>query len=62
MTTFSELKIGDSVKDSDGNEGKIISMETIHNVDVELMSGGKGIYCLDPDCEDLYDPLEKIQK
>ena len=46
-----------SIKDTDGNIGIIKGLDAdIHNVEVEYLNGGMGLYCLDKDC-DKYDPL-----
>jgi len=60
---FSELKKGMAVKDKDKNFGKIIKIENIHNITVKFTNdmGGYGFYCLDPACQDHYDPLYKSE-
>jgi len=43
-------------KDSDGLTVVIVRKHNIHNVEVEYLHGGTGLFCLDRICEE-YDPL-----
>ena len=54
---YADVKLQTKVKDTDGNIGIIKGLDAdIHNVEVEYLNGGMGLYCLDIDC-DKYDPL-----
>lgn len=59
---FEELSIGLKVIDSEGYKGTIIDIKNIHNVLVQFSSEvdeetGQGLYCVNPECSDDYDPL-----
>lgn len=57
LLSYSEIKPNMMVKDNKGNVGKVTDTEhDIHNVEVDYLQGGAGLYCLDDNC-DKYDPL-----
>lgn len=59
---FINIKPQMLVKDIEGNIGKITDIEhDIHNVEVEYLQGGLGLYCLDETCNE-FDPLYIIIK
>lgn len=58
---FTELKVGMRVKDDDGNIGIIKKCKDIHNVEVNFEVGGAGIYCLDENDNDYYDPIYRYE-
>lgn len=49
-------EIGMRVKDYDGIIGIITECLDLHNIEVDYDNGGKGLYCIDPDCPE-YDGL-----
>lgn len=59
MVTFEQLKVGQLIQDSEGNIGKIVKIEDIHNVTVDyclnirdqIQHGGFGVLCFDPECQ-----------
>ena len=53
---YKDILLNSIVKDSDGDIGVVISIESIHNIEVEYKNGGSGIFCLDKNCVD-YTPL-----
>lgn len=67
--TISDLKKDMTVRDNDGNYGKVKKVNDEHNILVKFINppgktgcvGGYGIYCLNPDCGDYYDPLYKVE-
>jgi len=56
---FSELKKGMKVIDQDKNIGIVKTYKNIHNIKVKYETGvgGYGIYSIDPQDKDHYDPL-----
>ena len=57
------FKVGDRVKDQDGDTGTVIEVEDAHNVHVALddngFGQGRGIYCQEPSCAE-FSPLSII--
>jgi hypothetical protein len=53
---FTEITLHMRVMDTDGDVGEVSGIENEHNVWVDLYWGGRGQYCLDPNCSE-YDPL-----
>lgn len=53
------VKVGDTVKDSDGTVGKVIESSDSHNIFVQFDNGGSGLYCVVPTCNH-YDPLQTV--
>lgn len=49
--TYEELIEGMNVIDSDGDSAVVIDKTDIHNVRVSYWPGGKGLFCLSPNCE-----------
>jgi len=49
---FEDLKEGMIVIDSDGDEGTIINIENLNNVDIKYGELGFGILCFDKKCQD----------
>jgi len=61
-------KVGDKVRNKDGEVGKVTKVENIHNIFVNFPDG-KGIYCLSrskkcrrPHPAGHYDPLFPVKK
>lgn len=54
---YADVKSEMLVQDTEGNIGKITNTEhDLHNVEVDYLQGGCGLYCLDESCDE-YDPL-----
>lgn len=54
---FSGVKSSLKVIDNKGNIGLISESDhDIHNIEVDYLQGGAGLYCIDTSC-DQYDPL-----
>lgn len=53
---YEDVEVGIRVIDRDDNIGIIKDCFDVHNIIVEYVIGGSGLYCLDPKC-DTYDPL-----
>ena len=51
------IKVGDKVINKDGDIGIVVNMENLHDVEVEYLGGGVGLYCIDKECPD-YEGLE----
>jgi len=51
------FEVGNQVIDKDGNIGKVVNADDLHNIEVDYYSGGKGLYCIDPECPH-YDPIK----
>jgi len=49
--TFSDIYIGMSVIDSDGDVGVVTSMKDAHNIEVKG-EGMTGLYCVDTNCKE----------
>lgn len=61
--SFSELRKGLKVKDSDGDIGEVKDCSDIHNVVIKFKDG-LGVYCLDKNCyseKEVYGGNVKIQ-
>jgi hypothetical protein len=73
---FTELEVGMKVRDNSGYTGTIKKCKNIHNISVKFQAkkanfktggtdidedGGYGFYCLDPECQTMYDPLYKAE-
>ena len=66
---YSDLKKDMTVRDNDGNYGKVKKIKDEHNIIVEFVNppgktgctGGYGFYCIDPECTDYYDPIYKAE-
>lgn len=52
LVTYSNLILGARVVDSEQNTGTIISIEDMHNIEVEFDNGGKGLWCFAEGCEE----------
>lgn len=49
---YADIKIGMEVMNEYGDIGIITECDDPHNILVEYGNGGKGLYCLVPNCED----------
>ncbi len=57
ILSFDDVRPNLKVEDSEGNRGTIANVEhDLHNVEVLYLNSGRGLYCLDENCEE-YDPL-----
>ena len=59
---YEELKVGNIVKNDDGEVCIVTAIFNIHNIQVEgrgEWEGLQALHCLDPECHN-YDPLFKI--
>ena len=50
VVTHSNLRLGAKVVDREQNTGVITSIEDKHNVEVQFVNGGAGIWCFVEDC------------
>lgn len=53
---FEHIEVGMKVIDANDTIGVVKECFDIHNVLVDYLNGGSGLYCLDSECES-YDPL-----
>lgn len=54
---YVDIEIGMEVMDEHGDIGIVTECDDPHNILVEYGNGGKGLYCLSPNCEDGTDNL-----
>jgi len=55
------FETGNRVIDQDGNRGNVVNADDLHNIEVDYYSGGKGFYCIDPECRH-YDPIKLVDE
>lgn len=57
---FKDFYIGIKVSNKEGDTGIVIACKDIHNINVQYDEDGSGLYCIDKNCPDDYEPLFNV--